>query len=183
LTPSISPPDATALRNDPTTFDVLRMTFRPTNGDLDFSQFMLDFATARALDPRMPARRYWDIDWPLAPRRLSPALPIAPTGSSFVVVHRRGAPSTARLRVEATWEEHAEMVWQAVKLDANGNAIAQMQIEAQHRATNAQMTIENFDGVDAVLFVVVNLGDEYAPFHPADPVSEPHSYLLTISAE
>ena len=75
------------------------------------------------------------------------------------------------------------MVWQAVKLDANGNAIAHMPIAAQHRVTNAQMTIENFEGVDAVLFVAVNLGDEYAPFHPSDPVSEPHGYLLTISSE
>lgn len=192
LTPSMTPLGAPTFRNDPSTFDVLRMTFRHANpspqagtpgGDLDFPQFMLDFATARALDPRMPARRDWDIDWPATPRRLAPALPIAPTGSSYVLVHRRGAPPSARLRMEATWEEHADMVWQIVKLDANGNAIAHVQVPAQHRATNAQMTIENFEGVDAVLFVVVNLGDEYAPFHPADPVSEPHSYLLTISSE
>ena len=183
LTPSLTPAGATAYRNDPTTFDVLRMTFRPTNGDLDFPQFMLDFATARALDPRTPARREWDVDWPASPRRLAPALPIAPTGSSYVLVRRRGAPASARLRMEATWEEHADMVWQAVKLDANGNAIAHMRVPAQHRATNVQMTIENFDGVDSVLFVVVNLGDEYAPFHPTDPVSEPHSYLLTVSSE
>lgn len=183
LTPGLSLQDATSFGGEPDTFDVLRMTFRPTNGDRDYTQLLSDFALARATDPEMPARREWDIDWPTAPRRLAPAYPVAPTGASFIVVHRRGAAPTSHLRIEATWEEHASMHWEIAKLDANGAVLGTLPIPAQHRATNAQLSIENFDGVDALLIFVVNEGDESVPFDPQDGVAEPHGYLLTVSPE
>jgi hypothetical protein len=111
LTPTVTPAAAVQWTNDPDTFDVLRTTFKVQNTINGYPDFLLDFAIARAFDPDGHARRDWEIDWPAAPRRLAPALPIAPTGASYILIRRAGAPAGSRLRVEATWEEHAAFHW------------------------------------------------------------------------
>ncbi len=183
LTPTQSPVSSPSFGTEPDVFDVLRMTFRPTNGGLDFGQFMLDFAIARATDPNENARHEWDIDWPASPRALAPAFPIAPTGSSYVLVRRRGAGPGSKLRVEATWEEHASLRWVAIKLDANGVETARIPISGQTKQTQTQITIDDLDKTAAVLLIAVNLGDDAAPFEPETPVQEPHGWLLRLSAE
>jgi hypothetical protein len=183
LTPTVTPVAATHWTSDPDTFDVLRTTFKVQNTINGFPDFLLDFAIARAFDADGHARRDWEIDWPSTPRRLAPAFPIAPTGSSFILIRRNGAPAGSRLRVEATWEEHAAFHWGAVKLAADGSEIARMTIPAQDKATDAQITIDNLDGVGAVLLVAVNAGDDSVPFDPDALVWEPHGYLITLAQQ
>ena len=183
LTPTESPIDSPAFGTEPDVFDVLRMTFRPTNGGLDYGQFLLDFAIARATDPNENARHEWDVDWPTSPRTLAPALPIAPTGSSYVLVRRRGAAPGAKLRVEATWEEHASLRWAAIKVDANGEEIARIPIAGQTKQTSTAITLDDLDKSAAVLLVATNVGDDDAPFEPETPVQEPHGWLLSIRSE
>jgi hypothetical protein len=183
LTPTTTPLGATRWTSDPDTFDVLRMTFKVQNTNINYGDFLLDFAIARQFDPNGHARRDWAIDWPDHPRRLAPALPIAPTGSSTILIRRNGAPAGSRLRVEATWEEHAAFHWGAVKLANDGSEIGRLSIPAQDKATDAQITIDNLDGVGAILLVAVNAGDDSVPFDPDAAVWEPHAYLVTLAQQ
>jgi hypothetical protein len=125
----------------------------------------------------------WDVGWPSMPRRFAPRAPVAPTGSSYVVVRRAGAKPSARLRVEAEWEEHALFRWAAVKLDARGHERGRFLIPTRDRTTEAQATIVDLEGVDRVLLVGVNVGDPAYPFDPDDEVWEPHGWLLSIAEE
>ena len=106
-----------------------------------------------------------------------------PTGSSYVVIHREGAKPGARLRVEIVWEEHALFRWAFVKLDREGHEIGRVPIAAKERATEAQMTLVDLDGVDRVLLVGTNVGDPAYAFDPDEAAWEPHSWLLTVAAE
>lgn len=183
LTPTVTPVGATRWTNDPDTFDVLRTTFKVQNTSTSFGDFLLDFAIARQFDAGGHARRDWEIDWPSTPRRLAPALPIAPTGSSTILIRRNGAPAGSRLRVEATWEEHASFHWAAVKLAADGTEIGRLAIPAQDKAVDAQITLDNLDGVGAILLVGTNAGDDSVPFDPDAAVWEPHGYLVTLAQQ
>ena len=180
LTPTTTPVGASRWTNDPDTFDVLRMTFKVPPG---YGDFLLDFAIARAFDTNVPARRDWEIDWPVHPRRLAPALPIAPTGSSILLIRHAGAAPGSRLRIEATWEEHAAFHWGAVKLDAHGALLGRVAIPGQDKGTDAQITLDNLDGVGAILLVAVNAGDDLVPLDPDAAVSEPHGYLVTVAQQ
>lgn len=184
--------------NEPDTFDVLRSTFKgalSTNGTV--ADLWLDFAVARAFagsaddGMHLPELRTlgdlarvpydWDIPWPSSPRRLAPRAPVYPTGASYLVVRRAGAPASARLRVEIDWEEHALFRWAFVKLDASGRELGRVVIPTAERATQAQMTLVELDGVDRVMLVGVNVGDPTYAFDPDDEVWEPHAWMVTVS--
>ena len=123
LRASKSPLDAPRFVNEPDAFDVLAKSFKDklfegsTLDDLlvEFSLSRARFGTpadggavaALADVPRV--RNDWEIPWPTAARRLAPGYPVEPTGASYVVVSTAGAPDGARLRIEASWEEHAKM--------------------------------------------------------------------------
>jgi hypothetical protein len=183
LTPTVTPVAATHWTNDPDTFDVLRTTFKVQNTINGFPDFLMDFAIARAFDPDGHARRDWEIDWPISPRRLAPARPTAPTGSSYILIKRNGAPAGSRLRVEATWEEHAAFHWAIVKLAADGSELARVPVTAQDKATDAQITIDDLDQTAAILIVAVNAGDDSVPFDPDASVWEPHDYFVTVAQQ
>ncbi|MEO8878411.1 MAG: hypothetical protein ABI461_22665, partial [Polyangiaceae bacterium] len=183
LTPTKTLAGATHWTSDPDTFDVLRMTFKVQNATISYADLMLDFAVARAFDPVANARRDWDIDWPKQARRLAPALPIAPTGSSYLLIRKAGAPAGSRLRIEATWEEHAAFQWLAIKLDAHGSQLGRVPIPAQDKGVSAQITLDNLDDTSAILLVVSNAGDDAVPFDPDMKAWEPHGYLVTVAAQ
>jgi len=192
LSPSITAGPAT-WQNEPDTFDVLRTSFKnalSSGGALD--DLFLGFAAARAIpssgdagagDLGFAVRADWQIDWPSKPRRLAPRDPTAPTGSAYVAIRHREVPSGARLRVEATWEEHARMRWMVVKLDRAGRELARIPVAASDRATEAQGSIVDLDGVDTLVVVGMNAGDFPAPFDPDDAVWEPHGWRLTLASE
>jgi hypothetical protein len=202
LAPTMSPVAGTTRRwaHEPDTYDVLRESFkdRLSTGSTIHDLF-LDVAVARAFmgayddGLHAPETRSlgdaaritldWDLPWPTAPRRVAPRAPVHPTGASYVVIRRAGAKPGDRLRVEIVWEEHALFRWAFVKLDRDGHETGRVAIAAKERATEAQMTLVDLDGVDRVLLVGTNVGDPAYAFDPDEASWEPHSWLLTIAAE
>ncbi len=200
LTPTMTPLGATHWRSEPDLFEVLRMSFKGTlSTGSTVDDLLLEFAVARALvgehaddthaletrtlGAAADVRMDWDVPWPTAPRRLAAPSPTFPTGAAYVRVSRKGAPAGSRLRVETTWEEHATMRWAVVKLDADGREKSRVPIGAKERGTEAQTTVLDLDGVDAVLIVGVNAGDRAVPFDPDDAVWEPHGWVVAIASE
>lgn len=200
LGPTMTPPGAARWVNEPDTFDVLRATFKgalSTGGTVN--DLWLDFGVARAFlgssddGFHLPESRTlgdlarvpvdWDVAWPSAPRRLGPRAPVWPTGASYVVVRGAGARPGARLRAEIEWEEHSLFRWAFVKLDASGREIGRVVVPTTERATSAQMTLVELDGVDRVVLVGVNVGDPAYAFDPDDEVWEPHGWLVTLAEE
>lgn len=200
LAPTTTPIGARRWAHEPDTFDVLRESFkdRLSTGST-LADLLLDVAVARAFmgsaddglhapetRPLGDAARVpldWDLPWPAQPKRVAPRVPVAPTGASYLVVRRAGAPPGSRLRVEIAWEEHALFRWALVKLDAAGRELGRVPIPTRERATEAQMTLVDLDRVDRVLLVGVNAGDPAYAFDPDEVVWEPHGWLVTVAAE
>jgi hypothetical protein len=195
LAATMTPVGAARWRADPDVFDVLRESFKGalfTSSTLD--DLLLEMSLARAtLAADLPevaalgalahARRDWSIDWPASPRALSMPMGVAPTGFGVVEVRCATAPKSARLRLEASWEEHARMRWAFVRLGADGRPMSRVLVPSTPKATSAQMTLVDLDGVASVLVVGANVGAWEAPFDPDDGVWEPHGWLVTLAAE
>jgi hypothetical protein len=200
LSPTMTPLDADRWDDEPDGYDVLRESFKDVlfagsrMEDL-FAEFGIaralfgprddgtELPEARPLGPALAPRVDWAIDWPAVPRRLASPVGIAPTGSAYVLVSRAGAAAGTRLRVEASWEQHAAIRWTVVKLDAAGKALARIPIAASARATEAQGTIVELDASSSLLIVATNVGDPFVRFEPDDEYFEPHGWLLTLAAE
>lgn len=200
LAPTMTAVGARRWAHEPDAYDVLRASFkdRLSTGSTIHDLFV-DVAVARAFmgssddglhapetralgdSARVPLD--WDLPWPETPRRVAPRAPVHPTGASYVVVRHEGARPGSRLRVELTWEEHALFRWTFVKLDREGHEIGRVPIAAKERATEAQMTLVDLDGVDRILLVGANVGDPAYAFDPDEASWEPHSWLLTVAAE
>jgi hypothetical protein len=169
----------------PTGFDVLRVSLEGAlwkGSSLDdlLVRFAVDRATVVSAPPVTPS---WIVPWPANPRRLSSGAAPAPTGASYVVVDRAGAPPGSRLRVEAEWEEYARMRWTVVKLDASGRPIAEITVRSVDRVPHASMTIDGLDGTARILIVTTNVGGTERPFDPEQGEWEPHGWLLTVAGE
>lgn len=200
LAPTTTPASAVRWVHEPDTYDVLRESFkgRLSTGST-LADVWLDLAVARAFmgaaddGEHAPETRSlgdaarvpidWDLPWPAAPKRVAPRAPVQPSGASYLVVRHAGAAPNARLRVEITWEEHALFRWALVKLDERGRELGRVVIPTKERATEAQMTLVDLDGVDRVLIVGANVGDPAYGFDPDDVVWEPHGFLVTLAAE
>jgi hypothetical protein len=200
LKPTVTPPGADRWKDEPDGVDVLRESFKDAlMSGSRVEDLFAEFGTTRALlGPRengaelvearplgaaLAPRLDWTVDWPTTPRRLASPVGVAPTGSAYVLVHRAGAPSGSRLRLEASWEQHAAIRWTAVKLDAAGRELSRIPIAAAPRVTEAQATIVDLDATADVLVVGTNVGDPFVPFDPDDERFEPHGWLLTLAAE
>ena len=199
LSPTMTPYGSERWVDEPDGMDVLRESFKDviTSGSR-VEDLFAEFGTTRALlGPRddgaelpearplgaaLAPRIDWAIDWPTTPRRLASPVGVAPTGSAYVLVHRAGAPSGSRLRLEAAWEQHAAIRWTAVKLDAAGRELGRIPVAAPPRATEAQGTIADLDATDSLLVVATNVGDPYEPLDPDDESFEPHGWLLTLAS-
>jgi hypothetical protein len=183
LAPTRTTGDAWRWSGTPTGFDVLRVSLKDalsTGSTLD--DVLARFAVHRAL-VTPPARVAWHVPWPTRARRFASPIPVAPTGASYVLVDLAGAPTAAKLRVEATWEDFGRMRWEVVKLDAKGNTMAEIPVTSLPLGTSASMTVEPLDGVDRVLVVGANVGSTEQPFNPAQGWWEPHGWLLTVEGE
>jgi hypothetical protein len=167
----------------PTGFDVLRVSLKNALGtDSTLDDVLARFAVHRAL-ANPAARVAWHIPWPTKARRFASPIPDTPTGTSVVVVDLAGAPAGAKLRIEAAWEDFGRMRWEIVKLDAQGNDLADIPVTSVPLGTHASMTIEPLDGVDRVLVVGANVGSTEHPFEPNQGWWEPHGWLLTVEGE
>ncbi|MGO9000096.1 MAG: hypothetical protein ACLQVI_42760 [Polyangiaceae bacterium] len=200
LSPTTTPLGADRWNDEPDGFDVLRASFKDViSSGSRIEDLFAEFGATRALlgarenGAELPESRPlgaaiepridWTIGWPATPRRLASPLPLAPTGSAYVLVSHAGAPAGARLRVEAAWEQHAAIRWTVVKLDAAGRELGRIPIAAPPRATEAQATIIDLDAAASLLVVATNVGDPYVPFDPDDERFEPHGWLVTLAAE
>jgi hypothetical protein len=183
LAPTHTAWNAAAWAGAPSGFDVLAVSLGdPAQRLRALDDLFVRFAVARAsMDPA--AARAWRIPWPSRPRRLASPRPIAPGGSSTVVVDRAGAAPGSKLRVEAEWEDYARMRWTVIKLDAAGRALAEIPIPSLDVGTHTSLTVDNLDGVDRVLVVAANVGSTEHPFDPQQREWEPHGWLLTLGTE
>ncbi len=192
-----SPLDAPRFTNEPDAFDVLAKSFKDKLFDgATLDDLLVDFAISRArfgepgqggaaaaLGDAPRVRVDWDVPWPSTARRLAPAYPLEPTGVSYVVVRTDGAPTGARLRLEAAWEDHARMRVAFARLGADGKELARARVNAPPTAREAQMTVADLTATAKVVIVTTNLGDPAFHFDPDDVVHEPHGYTLTVVAE
>jgi hypothetical protein len=167
----------------PTGFDVLRTSLRDAlwrGSTLDdvFVRFAMDRGEVTP-----PPAVAWHIPWPSHSRRLASPTPVSPTGASYVLIDHAGAPSGARLRIEAQWEDYARIRWMVAKLDARGHSIGELPIRTLDDRPGASMTVEGLDGTDRILVVAVNVGSTEHPFDPNQGEWEAHGWLLTVTAE
>jgi hypothetical protein len=200
LAPTRTPVASARWTGRPDGFDVLRASFKnalTTGSTLD--NLLLDFAVAREFLGRasdadhMPETRSlgdaarvhadWEIGWPTEPRRLASGRGIEPTGAAYVVIDSSLAPNGARLRIEAEWEEHAKLLWAAVKVDNAGHEKASIAIPSAERATEAHITVVDLEDVAKIILVGMSAGDPYDPFDPNDAVLEPHGWVVSVAAE
>jgi hypothetical protein len=200
LAPTMTDVPAHRWHDEPDAFDVLRVSFKNAlSTGSTVNDLLLDSAVARAFlgaaddGLHQPETRTlgdaarlvvdWELPWPTRPKRVAPRAPVYPTGASYLVIQRAGARADARLRVEIAWEEHALFRWALVKLDAAGRELGRVVIPTRERATEAQMTLVELEGVDRVLLVGVNVGDPSYRFDPDDEAWEPHGWLVTLAEE
>jgi hypothetical protein len=200
LAPTMTDVPAYRWHDEPDAFDVLRVSFKNAlSTGSTVNDLLLDSAVARAFlgsaddGLHQPETRTlgdaarlvvdWELPWPTRPKRVAPRAPVYPTGASYLVIQRAGARADARLRVEIAWEEHALFRWALVKLDAAGRELGRVVIPTRERATEAQMTLVELEGVDRVLLVGVNVGDPSYRFDPDDEAWEPHGWLVTLAEE
>jgi hypothetical protein len=183
LAPTLTGPHAWRWSGTPTGFDVLRVSLKNALGtDSTLDDVLARFAVHRAL--ATPAAHVaWHVPWPGKARRFASPIPVAPTGTSVVVIDLAGAPGGAKLRVEAAWEDFGRMRWEIVKLDAQGRDLADIHVTSLPLGTSASMTVEPLDGVDRVVVVGANVGSTEHPFQPNQGWWEPHGWLLTIEGE
>jgi hypothetical protein len=185
LSPTLTPLGAARWNNEPDGFEVLRMSFRDALGTKStVDDLWLDFAVSRAFDAAFPVRFEWSIDWPARPRSLmSAATGVAPTGAAFIGIDCSTRPKGARLRFEATWEEHARMLWTLVRVDAAGHEMSRVGVPSRERGTDAQLTLVDLDSTARVIVVGVSAGDPLYPFDPDDYRQEPHGWVVSLSVE
>jgi hypothetical protein len=183
LAPTRTPAGAWRWSATPNGYDVLRASLKGalfTNSTIEdvFVEFAVDRAQAQP-----PARVAWHIPWPGQARRLASPEPVSPTGASYLLIDHAGAPPSAKLRVEAQWEDYGRMRWVVLKLDERGRATATMPVTSLDRATRASLTIEGLDGVDRLLVVGVDVGSTEHPFDPDQGEWEPHGWLVTLEGQ
>jgi len=194
LSSTRTPRGETRFVGEPDAFDVLRESFKGALGSgSTLDDVFVEFSVARALTgglddaPELavmaPAAVAYDLPWPSEPHRVASSAGIAPSGADYVRVSRRGAAPGSRLRVEITWEQHARMRWIAVKLDAQGRAIARIPIGAADKAVEAQLTVAELDDTSSVLLVGANVGNWTAPFDPDVGELEPHGWAVTVATQ
>ena len=184
LSPTVTPRGADRWNDEPDGFDVLRTSFKDALGTgTTVDDLWLDFAVARAFRPTYPVRLEWSVGWPERPRSLIAGVGVAPTGAAYIAVDTRSRPKGAGLRFEASWEQHARMLWALVLVDAEGRELRRLVVPAQDRGTEAQMSLEVPDPAARVLIVGTNAGDPLIPFDPDDYQWEPHGWVVSIASE
>ncbi len=130
----------------------------------------------------------WRIEWPETPRRIA-LTALEPVGAAYAVVQLPDHPADGqhpRLRLEASWEQHATMRFALLALAADGHLLRRLDPPAIYRASSLAQSFVDLDGAAAVVVVVTNTGDPDVSLSlPIDEARslEPHVALLTLAAE
>jgi hypothetical protein len=191
--------EPTSWRNEPDLFDVLTPTLKARNPPMTLDDLLVDFAIARLFMGARDDGAHWPesassgdfgrvrFDWRLPfstlPRRVAPARPIEPTGSTYTFVGLSGAPPGARLAFRMEWEAPVVIRWALIRLRPDGTEASRILVTPEQKSTSAEKSLEDLDGLGGVVVVGVNVGDlrPGEPFDPDGKPYEPHSYLLTVA--
>lgn len=184
--------DAWRYDNSPDVTDVVRSTFEDKEGV--WAQQIVDFGFARSLtgasdQALLPIRWLGEgaaprVDWVIKtstlPRRVAPALPIEPWGSTFVRVELDDPPDQLQLGLKIQWEAPIAMRWQIAKLDENQKELGRFDIAFEQRGTEIERRLVALEGTRSLLIVGTNLGgvDLAHPFDPDHEPFEPHGCTL-----
>jgi hypothetical protein len=192
-----TPIGAWAWHNEPDLFDVLRVNVKRRGSTLD--QLLLDFAIARAfVGSRSDGKHMgdverfgdlgrvrfeWSVPYGSLPRRLAPAVPLDPTGMTYLWVDLEGAPPGSELTFVADWELPSVLRWSLVKVDKDGMEAGRVDVAGLFGASHVERTVVKLDGLAGVMVVGVNAGSDDRG-HPYDPDEEPlmpHSYTVMFA--
>lgn len=132
-------------------------------------------AVAQAVAPPQ-----WDIEWPEAPRALALRDPLAPLGSAAIRI-RTPAGRPAKLRIEAVWEQHAELRIAVVAVDERSQVLQKAWIPTRARIADAAFTFDDVPGAHAVVLVLTSAGDPFAPLSADQTSFEPHGAVVTLA--
>jgi len=194
-------PTSQVWRNEPDLFDVLRRATRDRAHNL--GDLLLDYAIARAFvgnrsdgfhlpdvrrfGPLGRVRFEWSIDYRTLPRRVGPALPVQPTGATYLWLDLRSAPPDAQLLFVADWEIASVFRWALVKIDADGKEVGRLTPPGIFGNSRLQATVADLRDLAGILIVGTNLGsdDRSHPFDPDDgpPYARYYSVWLTQPTE
>ncbi len=193
-----SPPDARWV-NEPDVLDVLRATFGPTPSDV--ARFYADFSLARAFIGTRDAELAWPLlrwtgnfgrvrfEWsvPLSslPRRLSPARPIEPTGSTYLWVALDGGATSGTIAFQADWEPPVSFRWVLALVAADGHVVRRIDVPYLERETHVERVVGELGGAAGLLIAGTNLGG-LGPTYPFDPdfePFEPHGYTVYLARQ
>ena len=184
--------------NEPDIFDALRKVTKAR--DHEFADVLANFAIARAfagdrsdgshlIDTEhfgalARPRFEWAVDYDSFPRRLAPAHPVHPTGSSFLWVDFGNADTSAGLLVKVEWEESFVFMWSLVRVDQNGRELGRVTKGAMWGKNELVLSIADLKGAAGVLIVGVSLGndDRSEPFDPDHGAPRAASYTVTLHA-
>lgn len=188
LTQTTTAPEAARWHNEPDTFDALRRSFRTAVYKEDGEgELFTAFAQWRALEATSPAliRDEAALDahqrWPTSAIAIRPKRPLDPTAASYVLFDASDVPKQAQLRLEATWETHAKMMWSITRLDEKGHALSTRRIAQATRATSANATTEPINGAHQLLITAVHTGHPIYQLDPDDDEAEPHAWQLYVA--
>ncbi|HVW26266.1 MAG TPA: hypothetical protein VHC69_12920 [Polyangiaceae bacterium] len=198
---SAGPPSPAGPRwvNEPDTLDVLRATFGPTPSDV--ARFFGDFAFARAFIGARDGATAWPLlgwstnagrvrfEWsvPLStlPRRLSPAHPIEPTGSTYIWVALDGDVQGKSIAFQADWESPVSFRWVLAVVAADGHVVRRIDVPYLERETHVERIVGDLGGGVGLLAAGTNLGG-LGPTYPFDPdfePYEPHGYTVYFATQ
>jgi hypothetical protein len=200
---SAGPPSPSGPRfvNEPDVLDVLRATFGPTPSDV--ARFFGEFSFARAFigarDVATPlawpllrfsgdsgrVRFEWSVPFSSLPRRLSPAQPIDPTGSTYLWVSLDGATNDRTIAFQADWEPPVSFRWVLAVVAADGHVIRRIDVPYLERDTHVERIVGDLGGGAGLLISGTNLGG-LGPSYPFDPdfaPYEPHGYTVYLATQ
>ncbi len=174
--------------NEPDLLDVLARLQDGRTATLD--DLLLEYAVDRAFvgdrddGLHMPETRFLgsagavrfdaSVPWSMLPRSITPAVPIEPTGSSYVWLDLTSAPKDAGLIVQARWELPTRFMFSLLRIGSDGSPVTQVNPPTLQRATEAQFTIDDVGGVAGLLIVACNTGPNLADL-AFDPDTVPYS--------
>jgi hypothetical protein len=181
--------------NQPDIVDVLRATFED---DLStFAHKVADFAMARTearfekgplarfaeLGELIEPRQDWIVPVSTLPRRVAPALPLGPLGSTYVRVDFDVPADNLTLALSVDWEPPSPMIWQVAKLGPDGQPLGRIEVAFEPRQYHAERRLLNLAGVRSLLIVGTNLGgvDLAHPFDPDHAPFEPHNCSVYLA--
>lgn len=144
-----------------------------------FGDAVAAFGLTQILPLRQPA---WNIEWPRQPRALALPEPLGPLGSAGIRLQvPPGRAASPSLRIEASWEQRADLRLAVVALDAAGAELQKAWIPGRARIPEASFTFREVAGARALLIVLTSLGDPFERLDTRALALEPHGAIVTLA--